>query len=149
MRFKTNRISDMFDCLLKLHIKWDFRKVRAEVTAAQSMIIEDLKNNYLRPHGLALSIDEVRPTKKKEERIEAILQPRYSNLQIWHYKGGNCELLEEELVLQRPSHDDIKDALSHACEIAVPPSFMGLKSSFNFNKNTKGEFFHPRFGGVS
>lgn len=146
-RFKTKIISEYFDKILKLHVKWDFRKIRAETTVAQTVIVEDLKNNYIRPHGLALVIEPVRPTKNKEERIEAILQPRYANRQVYHYPGGNCELLEEELIMQKPPHDDIKDALSSAVEISVPPSFMGMGNSTNEAIHNK-ELFHPRFGGV-
>jgi len=145
IRFKTKKISDYFDKILQLHVKWDFRKIRAEVTVAQDIIVQDLKNNYIRPYGLALSIDEHRPQKKKEDRIEAILQPRYNNLQMWHFQGGDCELLEEELVLQNPSHDDIKDALSSAIEIATPPTFMNLGSAGSLNKE---QFYNQRFGGI-
>lgn len=150
-RFKTSKISDYFDRLLKAHTKWGFRKVRAEITAAQSVIVEDLKNNYIRPLGLALSIDEVRPTKKKEDRIEATLEPRYNNLQMWHTRGGNCELLEEELTQQNPQHDDIKDALAHAVEIAIAPTFMGLGSYTSPNSKNKPkplDYINSRFGGI-
>jgi hypothetical protein len=75
-----------------------------------------------------------------------VLQPRYSNRQVWHYSGGNCSLLEEELVQQKPSHDDIKDALASAIEIAQPPSFKALVEK---NKaNMKSLQSHPRFGGI-
>lgn len=146
-RFKSSKISDYFDKILRLHTKWDFRKIRAEVTAAQSVIVKDLKDNYIRVHGLALSIDEARPTRNKEERIEAILQPRYTNLQMWHYPGGNCELLEEELVMQRPPHDDIKDALASAVEVSTPPSFMGMGNSSS-TLSTPQSYVNPRFGGI-
>jgi hypothetical protein len=124
-RFKSDKISEYFSHILNLHRKWDFRKLRAEVTVAQEIIVKDLKNNYIRPHGLALSIEPHRPSRyqgSKEERMEAILQPRYDNLQMWHYQGGNCQVLEEELVLQNPPHDDVKDCLSSVIEIAIPPS---------------------------
>lgn len=124
-RFKTDKISDYFEHILRLHQKWDFRKLRAEVTAAQQVIVRDLKDNYVRRHGLALAIEDHKPTRQqgsKEERIEAILQPRYSNRQMWHYYGGNCQVLEEELVLQNPPHDDVKDSLAAAVDIAVAPS---------------------------
>lgn len=126
-RFKTDKISDYFTNILRLHQKWDFRKLRAEVTSAQSVIVKDLKENYIRKHGLALSIEDFKPSRhqgSKEERIEAILQPRYSNRQMWHYYGGNCQILEEELVLQNPAHDDVKDCLAAAVDTAVPPSPM-------------------------
>ncbi|MDE2102795.1 MAG: hypothetical protein KGL39_36460 [Patescibacteria group bacterium] len=123
-RFKGEQISDYFKEILNLHRKWDFRKLRAECTAAQSVIVTDLKNNYIRTHGLALSIDEYRPTRNegtKEERIAAILRPKYDNLQIWHYRGGNCQVLEDELVVLKPPHDDCKDALAAAIDVAVAP----------------------------
>jgi hypothetical protein len=145
-RFRTQKISEYFEKILRLHVKWDFRKLRAEITAAQSVIVRDLKDNYIRVHGLALSIDEQRPTKDKNSRIEGILQPKYSNLQMWHYQGGDCELLEEELVLQNPTHDDIKDALASAVEVCTPPSFMSLGGSLEFNPTAS--YYNPRFGGI-
>lgn len=144
-RFKTNLISEYFKHLLYLYQKWNFHKIRLEVTAAQSMIVKDLEENYIRKHGLSLSIDVHSPRlKSKEERIEAALQPKYSNKQIWHFVGGNCELLQEELVLQRPPHDDIKDTLASAMEISVAPA----KVSSSKNKMITDGFFHPRFGGI-
>lgn len=143
-RFKTKLISDYFDAILRLHVKWDFRKIRAETTVAQKMIVEDLKANYIRKHGLALSIVEDKPTKDKATRIDAILQSRYNNHQMWHFPGGMCELLEEELILQNPPHDDLKDALAAACEIAVPPTFMGMG---NVQRNAQ-PFYNSRFGGI-
>lgn len=124
-RFQTNKISDYFTRILRMHDKWKFRKLRAETTAAQSVIVEDLKNNYIRPNGLAFSVEGNNPGRQlgaKEERIEAILQPKYGNRQVWHYKGGNCELLEEELMLQNPAHDDIKDCLASCIDTSVAPS---------------------------
>lgn len=146
-RFKTDKISDYFQHILSLHQKWDFRKLRAEVTAAQSVIVTDLKQNYIRTHGLALSIEEFKPTRhkgSKEERIEAILQPRYSNMQMWHYHGGNCQILEEELVLQNPPHDDVKDCLASAVDMAVAPS---ANLSRNAGPNLR-VISNTRFGGI-
>ena len=147
VRFKTNKISDYFDQILRLYSKWGFRKLRAETTAAQAVIVKDLKESYIRPNGLVLVVEDVRPTKKKEERIEAALQPRYANRQVWHYRGGHCELLEQELVQQNPAHDDIKDCLASIMEIAVPPS-----SSVTHRGNKQSEFrnyYSSRFGGVN
>jgi phage terminase large subunit-like protein len=124
-RFRSDLISDYFQHILALHVKWDFRKIVCEVTAAQDVIVKDLKASYIAPHGLALSVEDFRPTRQigsKQERIEATLQPRYSNRQIYHFKGGNCELLEEELLSRNPAHDDIKDALATCINICVAPS---------------------------
>lgn len=146
-RFKTTKISEYFDHILRLHTKWGFRKLRAECTAAQSVIVETLKNDYVKVHGLALSIEDFRPTRhqgSKEERMEAVLQPRYANHQVWHYSGGNCSLLEEELLLQNPAHDDIKDCLSAVIETAVPPTVSRAS-----NKERTFVSYHPRFGGCN
>ena len=147
-RFKTDKIKDYFDKILSLHNTWYFRKIRAEVTAAQSIIVKELKDNYIRQWGLALSIDEHRPTRHigtKEERMFASLNPRYENRQVWHYKGGNCEILEEELVLQNPAHDDVKDCLASCFEICVPPSggmFVAKSRPWETTQRS-------RFGGIS
>ncbi len=148
-RFKTQQISEYFEHIFQLHKKWDFRKLRAEVTAAQSVIVNNLKNNYIRPYGLALSIDEHKPTRHngtKEERMEAVLQPLYNNLQIWHYVGGNCQTLEEELTLKHPPHDDVKDALASVIETAIPPS--GFAASRAGQRTAMQQLINPRFGGL-
>lgn len=150
-RFKTDKIADYFKEILRLHQKWDFRKIRAEVTVAQEMIVNDLKNNYIRKHGLALSIDPYRPTRyqgSKEERMTSILQPRYDNLQIYHYPGGNCQVLEDELVLQNPPHDDVKDSLASCIEICVAPSPQRTISNLAANANYNQAASQNRFGGA-
>lgn len=147
-RFRTDRISTYFERIRDLHVKWNFRKLRAETTVAQQAIVRELKEQYFKPHGLALSVDEHHPTRhegSKEERIQSILGPRYENLAIWHYQGGNCHLLEEELIQAHPAHDDLKDALAAAIDIAVPPR--------GFGSNTRGRdetnvIFSDRFGGL-
>jgi phage terminase large subunit-like protein len=147
-RFKTDKISDYFNRILKLHEKWGFRKIRAEVSVAQQVIVKDIKESYIRPLGLALIVDEFRPSRvqgSKEERINAVLEPKYANRQIWHYPGGNCGLLEEELIYTNPAHDDIKDALAAAIDYATAPlgDHTHKKESNNVFK------FHSRWGGVA
>ena len=122
-RFRTDRITEYFEHILQLSTKWSFRKLRAEVTVGQQAIVKQLKE-LIKQHGLAISVDEFRPNKyqgNKDERISATLEPRYDNLQIWHYRGGNIQTLEEELQSRNPPHDDIKDALASAIDIAVKP----------------------------
>ena len=146
-RFKTDRISVMFDHIRTMHIKWDFRKIRCEMTQAQSAVVRELKDQYIRPEGLALAIDEYYPTRHegaKEERIAACLEPRYENLSIMHYRGGNCQLLEEELTASKPAHDDIKDALASAISVAIVP-----KNAANRRSNHLRVVGHSRFGGVA
>src|SRR6267154_2296411 len=146
-RFRTTKISEYFQHILKLYEKWGFRKIRAEVSVAQKVIVDDLKDNYIRKNGLALAIEEYRPSRwqgSKEERIRATLEPKYSNKQIWHYKSGNCQVLEEELVFNNPAHDDVKDALASVIDFAIKPSSM-----FSRQKSKESMFhFNPKFGGV-
>lgn len=146
-RFKTDRISEYFNRILKLYQKWGFHKIRAEVSVAQSVIVKDLKENYIRPYGLSLGVDEYRPSKfqgNKEERILSTLEPKYANRQMWHYKAGNCQVLEEELMFANPAHDDVKDALAAAVDFAVAPVNL-----FKMKKDSMSSFnFHSKFGGV-
>jgi len=147
-RFKTDKISDYFQRILKLHEKWGFRKIRAEVSVAQAVIVKDLKENYIRPLGLSLSVDEYRPSRwigSKEERILSTLEPKYANRQMWHYQGGNTQALEEELTFVNPAHDDIKDALASAVDFAQAPINL-----FSVKKQMEHPFsFHQKFGGVA
>lgn len=145
-RFKSGQIKEYFDKIVMLHNRWMFRKIRAEVTAAQQVIVNELKN-YVAQYGISLVIDEFRPSRHsgtKEERMFAALNPKYENKQVWHFKGGNCEILEEELVLQNPPHDDIKDALTACFGICVPPVNTHIQS---LKKSWEGKV-NSRFGGL-
>lgn len=148
-RFRTFKVSDYYTHIFDLYQKWGFRKLRAEVSVAQKVIVEDLKDNYIRKNGLSLSIEEFRPSRwigAKEERIMATLEPKYQNRQIWHYLGGHCQTLEEELIFANPPHDDVKDALASVIDFAIPPTnFYRMQRS-----NTVEEYtFNSRFGGVA
>ena len=145
--FKSDKIAEYFKHIAHLHSKWEFKKLRAEVTVAQAVIVRDLKDK-MREEGLSLSIEEHRPTRNegtKAERIASALEHRYDNQQIWHFKGGYTDVLEEELILARPPHDDLKDSLASAVEIAVKPKRRRLEDESSSNVVA----FHPRFGGCS
>jgi len=147
-RFKTDRIIEYFEHIRDLYVKWGFRKLGAEVTAAQKAIVRELKESYFKPYGLFLSVEELSPTRSqgsKEERMAAILQPRYDNQAVWHYRGGNCQTLEDELTVAHPSHDDCMDSLSCAISIAVPPA--GILNRDNV-RNLR-PVPNSRFGGIS
>jgi hypothetical protein len=147
-RFKTDRIVDYYDHILRAWEKWGFRKIRAEVTVAQQTIVKELKDSYLRPNGIPLVIDEFRPTRHqgdKKQRINATLEPKYHNNQMWHYKGGNCQVLEEELSQVHPPHDDVKDALANAIAISTVPR----QRSNGVSMMASNVLTHSRFGGVS
>ncbi len=146
--FKSDKIGDYFRNIAELHSQWEFKKLRAEVTVAQAVIVRDLKDK-LREEGLNLSVDEYRPTRNegtKAERIAATLEHKYENMSVWHFKGGYTAVLEEELVLARPAHDDIKDALASAVAIAIKPKRMRGNSEFAQQNVIQ---FNSRFGGVN
>lgn len=146
-RFKTDKIAEYYKHIKQLHAKWNFRKMRAEVTVAQQIIVNDLKD-YIKKDGLKLAIEEYRPNKqegRKEERMAATLEPRYEDMQMWHYIGGYTPVLEEELIQARPAHDDVKDALASAIGIAVrPKQSRGGDINPLFQKTTQ----RSRFGGI-
>lgn len=146
-RFKTGSISEIYKRIFNLFQKWGFHKIRAEVAAAQVMIVNDLKDNYIRKNGLSLSVEEFRPSVRegsKEERIMAVLEPRYANRQMWHYQSGNCQILEEELIYKNPAHDDVKDALASVVDFAIPPTDL-----FKLRRPNDTINFHSRWGGVA
>jgi hypothetical protein len=146
-RFKSDKTIEYFEHLKALHAKWNFHKLRAEVTVAQKVIVNDIKL-YVARDGLKLVVEEYRPTKSegsKEERIAAALEHRYDSLSIWHFEGGYTPILEEELTQARPQHDDIKDALASAVSIAVAPSKSRGSEIKEFFTTTTSS----RFGGVA
>lgn len=146
-RFKTNKIKTYFDNVLEAHSKWSFKMLRAEVSVAQAVIVEDIKD-MIRAEGMSLSVKEHRPSRhqgSKEERIAAVLEPRYENLTIWHKKGGWTPALEEEVLLARPKHDDLKDTLASVIEIAKPPRRFANFESTHSNVVQ----FNKRFGGIA
>ena len=146
-RFKSDKTIEYFEHVKQLHSKWNFNKLRAEVTVAQKVIVNAIKD-YVKRDGLRLSVEEYRPNRSegnKEERIAASLEHLYDDLKVWHQEGGWTAVLEEELVLARPPHDDIKDALASAVGIATAPSkSVGAGVQDFFIDSIK----KSRFGGV-
>jgi phage terminase large subunit-like protein len=150
IRFKTKRIKIYYDNLLDAVLKWEFNKLRAECTAAQVVIVTSLKE-LISQEGLSCKIHDHRPTRHdgaKEERISAALDPRYEDGKMFHYKGGMCSLLEEELLLDNPEHDDIKDALAAglSADYVRRPRRPTQEDEESLVSSLK---FHSRFGGVS
>lgn len=147
-RFKSDKTLEYFQHIKDLHAKWNFNKLRAEVTVAQKVIVNAIKD-YVKRDGLKLSVEEFRPSRaegSKEERIAAALEHLYDDYKVWHLEGGWTNVLEEELVLARPPHDDIKDALASAVEIATPPAKSVSSGIQDFLLSSSPR---SRFGGVS
>lgn len=152
--FKTDKLADYFSHLKRVHSKWNVKMLRAECTAAQSVIVRDIKESF-KKEGIPIAIEEYKPTVKegsKEERISAALDWRYAQRLMFHFKGGYTEVLEDELVKSNPAHDDHKDALAAAVSVAVKPTFKTKRKQYDIYGNevaTKGYKFNKRFGGIA
>jgi len=141
-RFKTEKISVMHSSLTKLFDKWHWIKLRAETNAQQNLVVEQIKD-FNRKAGIFYTIDKISQTMNKEIRIMSNLEPRYSEGMIVHYKGGNCQILEDELIATKPPHDDVSDALASVIEIIIAPIQRSMQNKVvNIN-------YHPRYGGVA
>lgn len=113
-RFKTNQVQGYYDVLRPLHQKWRFKYVRVEATAAQVILCNELRLKF-EADGQHVKLEDFRPTKQlgaKEERIAAALKPLYKDNRVYHYRGGECATLEEEIVEDNPPHDDVKDVVA-------------------------------------
>lgn len=116
VRFKTAIVQGYYDVLRPLHQKWHFKYVRVEATAAQVVLCNELRIKF-EQDGQHVKLEDFRPNKQlgaKEERIAAALKPAYKDNMVYHYRGGECATLEEELTEDAPAHDDVKDVVAGA-----------------------------------
>jgi hypothetical protein len=144
-RFKTNKMETYFQNVLDMHSKWEFMKLRAEVSVAQEAIVQYIQDRA-KDMGMALKVDRFRPTRAlgtKEERIKAVLEPRYENQEVWHYKGGFIPMLEEELLQANPRHDDLKDCLASCVSMETVRPRARRENEDNVIQFST----HKRFGG--
>lgn len=144
-RFKTSDFLVYYEAIRRMHTQWGFRKILIETNAGGKFVEQEVKK-FIRQNGDSLVVDgrnKVSHDLKKAERLATILEPRYNNGDVWHRRGGLTSALEEEVMLERPVHDDLKDALCSAIEISFAPSARRDNSS-----NVVPIRFHSRFGGV-
>jgi phage terminase large subunit-like protein len=120
-QIKTDKYAEYYKLIAKQHRKWHIKKAKIETNSGANLIAEYVRQ-ALREEGLFLSLICENVNKNKVERIEQILEPRYESDAVWHYRGGWMNQYEEQIVLARPKHDDLKDAVAAAVEIAKPPS---------------------------
>lgn len=145
-RFQTDQIAEYFRQLINLYNKWGFRRVAAETNAAGKIIVNTLKSDYILQNGLPINIIEVPRTShegSKQDRVDATLVPVYTGGKVYHSPSGFIQFLEEELLVRNPAHDDVKDAVATAFELAVKPGG-GQRT-----ERTADVVYHPRFGGRS
>lgn len=142
-RFRTNKISTVFNEIRDLYERFRFKKLRIEAVSGFKLVAEDLAER-LYSEGVRIPVDFYIPSNRetKAVRINGILEPLYQSGAIYHYRGGNCQILEDELVSANPLNDDTKDAWAMTCDLMVAPITRINKPKTNVLQ------FHRRFGGV-
>lgn len=147
IQFKTANFTEYYNEVMALHRKWQFRKLVVETNAGGQFVKNEL-DRLVRQNGEVLAI-EGKPSLKqqgsKSERKGATLEWRYADQRIWHFKGGIIAEFEDQIVLDRPKHDDMADAFVSAIMIAKPPGKKVYASNVRvMDTNTT---YNKRFGG--
>lgn len=146
-RFHTSQFDTYYNEVIELHRKWHFRMIQVETNAGGKFVEQELKNR-IRLNGDSLAVlgkHTSRNEGTKKERAAALLEPRYANLSVYHNRGGLIGVYEEELILERPPHDDLLDAVCSAIQIAKPPSKKNIHK-FYLDQEQK-VISDSRFGG--
>ena len=143
-RFKSSKSSEILQRIRNMYERFMFKKLRIEAVAGFRLVAQDLADR-LTEMGIRIPIDLYIPpnAQGKFARVNGILEPLYQTGAIYHYRGGNCQILEDELVSVNPSHDDTKDSWAMCIDLMVKPIQKRNKPSSNVLK------FHSRFGGVA
>ena len=143
-QFKTSNFAEYYDEVIALHYKWNFKKIRVETNAGGQFVKQELER-LIRQNGNVLIVEGKATTRKrgdKGERKAATLHWRYDAKTIWHYKGGLSSELEDQIILNKPRHDDLVDALIAAIEICKPP---GKRIQHTLTEDNV--IYDTRFGG--
>ena len=143
-RFRTQKSSEIFDAIKSSYVAYQFKKLRIEAVAGFRLVAQDLADR-LTGEGVRIPIDLYIPPNSngKFARVNGILEPLYQSGAIYHYRGGNCQVLEDELVSVNPLHDDTKDAWAMTCDVMEMPIKRRQQST---NKIIS---FHKRYGGLA
>lgn len=143
-RFKSDKTSEILDKLRMVYEKYLFKKLRIEAVSGFRLVAQDLADR-LTEMGIRIPIDLYIPpnTEGKFARVNGILEPLYQTGAVYHYRGGNCQILEDELVSVNPLHDDTKDSWAMTIDLMVKPIQRQQK------RNTNLVQFHGRFGGLA
>lgn len=143
-RFKTQDYDTYYKHVVGLYNEWGFRKLYIETNAGGHLVANELKR-LLRQNGAALVVEGKASTGnegRKEEKHNAVLIPRVKNGSLFFFKGGLTPTAIEEIVLERPPHDDLKDVLTAAIANSIAPS----RPRYNTTGNKKIKY-NSRFGG--
>lgn len=146
-QFKTSDFNEYYKEVIDLQLYWGFRKITVETNSIGKQVKKALEN-LIYENGIRLVVDGQHKSWRdgsKQERHAAYLEPKYRQGKVFHYKGGLIPELEEQIILARPRHDDLEDALCIAVENARPPG-KGIDYSVLSGK-ASNVVTHERFGG--
>ena len=146
-QFKTSTFDVYYSEVINLHYKWGFKKIRVETNAGGLFVKNELQR-LIKQNGNRLTVDgkaTVKNAGSKGERHAATLEWRYSDQKMWHYRGGHMTELEDQVILDKPKHDDLVDAMVAAIEISKPPGKKhGARNPVVVEDNVH---YDSRFGG--
>lgn len=142
-RFRTHKLSRIYEELHRAYSTYKFKKLRIEAVAGFKLVAQDLADR-LYSTGIRIPIDLYVPPRGegKDMRVNGILEPLYQSGAVYHYRGGLAQTLEDELVSANPVHDDLKDSWAMCNDLMVVPM------SHRRTTTTNVLAFHPRYGGV-
>lgn len=145
-QFQTDQRKVYYDWVIQLWKKWGFKTLDIELEGAGKIIAEAIKEQ-LRQDGYSLIVTGKTAPRgvSKAERHASITIPKYSQGNVLHQKGGWTTELEEQIVKERPAHDDLLDVVTMAIEKLKQP----YKSSWDFGGVEGSNIIaaNNRFGG--
>ena len=134
-RFQTTKAEVYYKELVELYHYWGFREATIE-TNAGGTVVHSFVQDEIRREGLALVVKgqtKSAGSGRKDERNSQMLEPLYRNKSVYHVQGGYTKLLEEELRLSKPPHDDLTDAV-----------FIAVSTSKRLQQTNKGSGLRRR-----
>ena len=134
-RFQTDRAEVYYSHLLDMHKYWGFREATVETNMGGKVIANFIQDEIRRDGGsLVIKHQHKNQTSgSKEERNSQLLEPLYRSKSVYHTRGKYMRLLEEELKLSKPPHDDLKDSVY----IAVSTSKRTSKPKYTTNRTNR------------
>ncbi len=114
-------VGELIENLFAVYKDWSPLSMSIEVVGQAQMLLDPVHNEEVnRNVFLPLVEIKARNQLRKEQRIRAILQPRFERGKIYIKRG--MEDLEEELLrFPKAKHDDIIDSLTDIAEIGFAP----------------------------
>ena len=146
-QFQTDKRQVYYDEIISLYRKWKFRRVYVELENAGKLLSESLKD-MVRQDGYNIRI-EGKPAPRgisKHERHASITIPKYEQGSVYHRQGGWTPELEEQIMKERPAHDDLLDVMTMALDKLKIPADKKQRWG-NTTEQVVQLAAHSKFGG--